>query len=122
MTEAQLLPHFLERHQLEKMFFCFPDPHFKAKNHRRRIIRCPPEPPPYLFFRAACWSQRALRSPPVSVHCHVLGAGLPRVETPLRASPPFFMLSPLFCFVCSGTASRKAHVKNIYLVRHVQSR
>jgi tRNA (guanine-N7-)-methyltransferase len=22
------------------MFFCFPDPHFKAKNHRRRIIRC----------------------------------------------------------------------------------
>lgn len=37
---AQLLPHFLERHQLEKMFFCFPDPHFKAKNHRRRIIRC----------------------------------------------------------------------------------
>lgn len=38
---AQLLPHFLARHQLEKMFFCFPDPHFKAKNHRRRIIRCP---------------------------------------------------------------------------------
>ncbi|CAM9930601.1 unnamed protein product [Ectocarpus sp. 13 AM-2016] len=31
-----LLPHFLERHQLEKMFFCFPDPHFKAKNHRKR--------------------------------------------------------------------------------------
>eukprot|EP00752_Nemacystus_decipiens_P012755 g11295.t1 len=36
-----LLPHFLERHQLEKMFFCFPDPHFKAKNHRRRIISVP---------------------------------------------------------------------------------
>lgn len=25
--------------QLEKMFFLFPDPHFKEKNHRRRIIR-----------------------------------------------------------------------------------
>ena len=24
--------------QLEKIFFCFPDPHFKAKNYRRRII------------------------------------------------------------------------------------
>jgi tRNA (guanine-N7-)-methyltransferase len=23
---------------LEKIFFCFPDPHFKAKNHRRRIV------------------------------------------------------------------------------------
>jgi hypothetical protein len=32
------LPHFLEKGQLEKIFFCFPDPHFKAKNHRRRII------------------------------------------------------------------------------------
>lgn len=32
------LPNFFERNQLEKIFFCFPDPHFKAKNHRRRII------------------------------------------------------------------------------------
>jgi tRNA (guanine-N7-)-methyltransferase len=32
------LPQFLQRGQLEKIFFCFPDPHFKAKNHRRRII------------------------------------------------------------------------------------
>lgn len=24
--------------QLTKMFFLFPDPHFKGKNHRRRII------------------------------------------------------------------------------------
>lgn len=23
---------------MEKIFFCFPDPHFKAKNHRRRIV------------------------------------------------------------------------------------
>ncbi len=24
---------------VEKMFFCFPDPHFKKANHRRRIIK-----------------------------------------------------------------------------------
>ena len=23
---------------LSKLFFCFPDPHFKARNHRRRIV------------------------------------------------------------------------------------
>lgn len=32
------LPNFFNKGQLEKLFFCFPDPHFKAKNHRRRII------------------------------------------------------------------------------------
>ena len=32
------LPHFFVKGQLEKLFFCFPDPHFKAKNHRRRIV------------------------------------------------------------------------------------
>ena len=32
------LPNFFEQGQIEKMFFCFPDPHFKAKNHRRRIV------------------------------------------------------------------------------------
>ncbi len=32
------LPHFFTKGQLEKVFFCFPDPHFKAKNHRRRIV------------------------------------------------------------------------------------
>jgi tRNA (guanine-N7-)-methyltransferase len=32
------LPNFFGKHQFEKMFFCFPDPHFKTKNHRRRII------------------------------------------------------------------------------------
>jgi len=32
------LPNFFEKNQLEAMFFCFPDPHFKAKNWRRRII------------------------------------------------------------------------------------
>jgi tRNA (guanine-N7-)-methyltransferase len=34
------LPNYFEKGQLEKMFFLFPDPHFKEKNHRRRIIRC----------------------------------------------------------------------------------
>ena len=33
------LPNFFVKGQLEKIFFCFPDPHFKAKNHRRRIVR-----------------------------------------------------------------------------------
>ncbi|CAE7535338.1 unnamed protein product [Symbiodinium microadriaticum] len=32
------LPNYFRKGQLEKIFICFPDPHFKAKNHRRRII------------------------------------------------------------------------------------
>mmetsp|Transcript_21763 Transcript_21763/g.37365 ORF Transcript_21763/g.37365 Transcript_21763/m.37365 type:complete len:312 (+) Transcript_21763:121-1056(+) len=32
------LPNFFARGSLEKIFFCFPDPHFKRKNHPRRII------------------------------------------------------------------------------------
>ncbi|MES1912055.1 MAG: hypothetical protein MHM6MM_004395 [Cercozoa sp. M6MM] len=32
------LVHYFEQGQLDKMFFCFPDPHFKRKNWRRRII------------------------------------------------------------------------------------
>eukprot|EP01039_Chlorochromonas_danica_P007758 gene7758-8569_t len=32
------LPHYFQRGQLQKLFICFPDPHFKAKNHRRRIV------------------------------------------------------------------------------------
>ena len=32
------LPNFFQKEQIEKMFFCFPDPHFKSKNHRRRIV------------------------------------------------------------------------------------
>jgi len=30
--------HLVSAGQLEKIFVCFPDPHFKAKNHRRRIV------------------------------------------------------------------------------------
>lgn len=32
------LPNFFPKASLEKIFFCFPDPHFKRKNHPRRII------------------------------------------------------------------------------------
>jgi tRNA (guanine-N7-)-methyltransferase len=32
------LPNFFVKGQMEKIFFCFPDPHFKPKNHRRRIV------------------------------------------------------------------------------------
>eukprot|EP01017_Pseudomicrothorax_dubius_P031192 TRINITY_DN3957_c0_g2_i2.p1 TRINITY_DN3957_c0_g2~~TRINITY_DN3957_c0_g2_i2.p1 ORF type:complete len:302 (+),score=81.72 TRINITY_DN3957_c0_g2_i2:51-956(+) len=32
------LTNYFRRGQLLKLFFCFPDPHFKASNHRRRII------------------------------------------------------------------------------------
>ncbi|OQS01700.1 tRNA (guanine-N(7)-)-methyltransferase [Achlya hypogyna] len=32
------LPHYFEKGQIKKMFFCFPDPQFKVRNHRRRIV------------------------------------------------------------------------------------
>lgn len=32
------LQHYFEKESVEKMFFCFADPHFKKVNHRRRII------------------------------------------------------------------------------------
>ncbi|GMI48825.1 hypothetical protein TrCOL_g8056 [Triparma columacea] len=32
------LLNFIAPGTLEKIFICFPDPHFKAKNHRRRIV------------------------------------------------------------------------------------
>ena len=39
MTNAmKYLPNYFYKNQLSKMFFCFADPHFKRKNHRRRII------------------------------------------------------------------------------------
>lgn len=34
----KFLPNYFRKGQLDKMFFCFPDPHFKRKNVRRRII------------------------------------------------------------------------------------
>lgn len=34
----KFLPNFFRKAQLKKMFFCFPDPHFKARKHKARII------------------------------------------------------------------------------------
>ncbi|KAI3636568.1 hypothetical protein MIR68_005397 [Amoeboaphelidium protococcarum] len=38
MNAMKFLPNFFEKTQLEKMFFLFPDPHFKRKKHKARII------------------------------------------------------------------------------------
>ena len=32
------LPNIIGKSQLNRLFFCFPDPHFKKKNHRRRVV------------------------------------------------------------------------------------
>lgn len=34
----KFLPNFFAKGQLRKMFFCFPDPHFKTRKHKARII------------------------------------------------------------------------------------
>ncbi|EED24281.1 methyltransferase-like protein 1 [Talaromyces stipitatus ATCC 10500] len=34
----KFLPRFFAHHQLSKIFICFPDPHFKTRKHRQRII------------------------------------------------------------------------------------
>jgi tRNA (guanine-N7-)-methyltransferase len=34
----RFLPNFFGRHQLSKIFICFPDPHFKARKHKARIV------------------------------------------------------------------------------------
>jgi len=38
----KFLPNFFERSQLQKVFLCFPDPHFKARKHKARIVSCVP--------------------------------------------------------------------------------
>ncbi|KAK8335798.1 hypothetical protein V6Z12_A09G078500 [Gossypium hirsutum] len=37
-NSMKYFPNYFEKGQLSKMFFLFPDPHFKEKNHRRRVI------------------------------------------------------------------------------------
>ncbi|PFH32414.1 tRNA -methyltransferase family protein [Besnoitia besnoiti] len=37
----KFLVNYFRKGQLTKMFFCFPDPHFKRSNWRRRIINAP---------------------------------------------------------------------------------
>jgi tRNA (guanine-N7-)-methyltransferase len=34
----KFLPNFFTKHQLKKIFLCFPDPHFKARKHKARIV------------------------------------------------------------------------------------
>lgn len=34
----KFLPNFFTKAQLEKIFLCFPDPHFKARKHKARIV------------------------------------------------------------------------------------
>ncbi len=35
----KLLLNYFYKEQLDKIFFCFPDPHFKKYNNRKRIIK-----------------------------------------------------------------------------------
>jgi tRNA (guanine-N7-)-methyltransferase len=37
-NSMKYIPNYFEKGQLARMFFLFPDPHFKEKNHRRRVI------------------------------------------------------------------------------------
>lgn len=34
----KFLPNFFRKAQLSKIFICFPDPHFKARKHKARIV------------------------------------------------------------------------------------
>lgn len=34
----KFLPNFFLRGQLSRLFLCFPDPHFKARKHKARIV------------------------------------------------------------------------------------
>jgi len=37
-NSMKFLPNFFGKHQLSKVFFLFPDPHFKARKHKARIV------------------------------------------------------------------------------------
>ncbi len=37
-NSMKLILNYFYKEQLDKIFFCFPDPHFKKYNHRKRII------------------------------------------------------------------------------------
>lgn len=34
----KFLPNFFRKHQLRAIFLCFPDPHFKQRKHKARIV------------------------------------------------------------------------------------
>ncbi|KAI8907359.1 guanine-N-7 methyltransferase [Gorgonomyces haynaldii] len=38
MNAMKYLPNFFEKYQLEKIFVLFPDPHFKKRKHKARIV------------------------------------------------------------------------------------
>lgn len=37
-NSMKFMPNFFTQHQLSALFFCFPDPHFKARKHKARIV------------------------------------------------------------------------------------
>lgn len=37
-NSMKFLPNFFVKAQLSKIFICFPDPHFKARKHKARIV------------------------------------------------------------------------------------
>ncbi|CCF40227.1 tRNA (guanine-N(7)-)-methyltransferase [Colletotrichum higginsianum] len=37
-NSMKFLPNFFKKAQLSKVFICFPDPHFKARKHKARIV------------------------------------------------------------------------------------
>lgn len=37
-NSMKFLPNFFKKDQLSKIFICFPDPHFKARKHKARIV------------------------------------------------------------------------------------
>jgi tRNA (guanine-N7-)-methyltransferase len=37
-NSMKFLPNYFKRAQLTKVFLCFPDPHFKARKHKARIV------------------------------------------------------------------------------------
>lgn len=37
-NSMKFLPNFFKKEQLSKIFICFPDPHFKARKHKARIV------------------------------------------------------------------------------------
>jgi tRNA (guanine-N7-)-methyltransferase len=37
-NSMKFLPNFFKKYQLSKIFLCFPDPHFKVRKHKARIV------------------------------------------------------------------------------------
>ena len=61
-NSMKFLPNFFRKGQLSKLFFLFPDPHFKAKHHKRRVVQ------PELARSLAYWPLARYRLPPTTHH------------------------------------------------------